>query len=177
MDEIVSTLGLQDKLQNLLSNLSGGQQRFYCAGSAHQAGDHIGRKIREVLHLPELAAEIAANRPQPVPVVHNAKIERRIREIDRSIARFMELYQHDNIPAEILGDSINKLYTEKTALQNSPTPEPKSKVLLFDLAQELIADAAEIWDFVGDEQKRRIMQSLIPRIVLTNDDVKIKWVF
>lgn len=137
----------------------------------------IDAKIREVLHSPELVADIAASRPQPAPAVQSVKIEKRIREIDRSIARLMELYQKDDIPPEVLGDSINKLYTEKTALQNSVTPEPKSDVLPFDLAQELIADAAEVWDFADDEQKRRIMQGLITRIVLTDDDVKIKWNF
>lgn len=137
----------------------------------------IDAKIREVLHSPELVADIAASRPQPAPIVQNTKIEKRIREIDRSIARLMELYQKDDIPPDVLGDSINKLYTEKTALQNSVTLEPKNDVLPFDLAQELLADAAEVWDIADDDQKRRIMQSLITRIVLTGDDVKIEWSF
>ena len=137
----------------------------------------IDAKVREVLHSPELAADIAASRAQPVPVVQNVKIEKRIREIDRSIARFMELYQKDDIPAEVLGDSINKLYAEKTALQNSITPEQAPEVLPFDLAQELIADAAQVWDFADDDQKRRIMQGLISRIVLTDEDIKIEWAF
>ena len=137
----------------------------------------IDARIREVLHSPELVADIAASRPQPAPVIQNTSIEQRSREIDRSIAKFMELYQKDDIPAEILGDSINKLYAEKTALQNSITPEQDPDVLPFDLAQELIADAAEIWDFADDDQKRRIMQSLISRIVLTDDDFDIEWAF
>lgn len=137
----------------------------------------IDAKVREVLHSPKLVADIAASRPQPAPIIENTKIEKRIREIDRSIARLMELYQKDDIPAEVLGDSINKLYTEKTALQGSATPEPESTVLPFDLARELIANAAEVWDFADDEQKRRIMQGLITRIVLTDDDVKVEWNF
>jgi len=137
----------------------------------------IDAKIREVLHSPELAADIAASRPQKVPIVQNVKIEKRIREIDRSIAKLMELYQKDDIPAEVLGDSINKLYAEKTALQNSITPDPESNVLPFDLAQELLADAAKIWDFADDEQKRRIMQELITKITLTDNNVEIEWSF
>lgn len=89
----------------------------------------------------------------------------------------MELYQHDDIPAEVLGNSINQLYTEKTALQNSVMPEPENSVLPFNLAQELITDAAEIWDFADESQKRRIIQSLISRIILTGDDIKIEWGF
>lgn len=137
----------------------------------------IDAQIREVLHSPELAADIAASRPQPAPVIQNVKIEKRIREIDRSIAKFMELYQKDDIPADVLGDSINKLYAEKTALQNGAEPEPENSVLPFDLAREIIADAADVWDFADEDQKRRIMQSLITRIVLTGDDIKIEWAF
>ena len=47
----------------------------------------------------------------------------------------------------------------------------------FDLVEELIADAAQIWDFADESQKRRIMQSLISRIILTDDEVKIEWAF
>ena len=137
----------------------------------------IDTQIREVLHSPKLAADIAASRPQRAPVIQNVTIEKRIREIDRSIAKLMELYQKDDIPADVLGDSINKLYAEKTALQNSITPEPEDDVLPFDLAQELLADAAEVWDFADEDQRRRIMQGLISRIVLTDDDVKIEWSF
>lgn len=137
----------------------------------------IDAKIREVLHSPALAAEIAASRQQPTPVVQNVNIEKRIREIDRSITKLMELYQKDDIPPEVLGDSINKLYTEKTALSDSIIPEHPPEVIPFDLAQELIADAAEMWDFADDDQKRRIMQGLITRIVLTDDDVSIEWAF
>ncbi len=44
MEEIVSTLGLQDKLQNLPSNLSGGQQRVSIARAPlTKPEDHIGR--------------------------------------------------------------------------------------------------------------------------------------
>lgn len=137
----------------------------------------IDAKIHEVLRSPELAADIASSRPQKVPSVQSEKIEKRVREIDRSITKLMELYQKDDIPAELLGDSINKLYAEKTALQNNITPEPESNVIPLDLAQELIANAAEVWDFANDDQKRRIMQRLITRIVLTDEDVQIEWSF
>ena len=46
-----------------------------------------------------------------------------------------------------------------------------------DLVAELITNAAEIWDFADENQKRRILQSLISRIVLTDDQVDIEWAF
>ena len=139
----------------------------------------IDEKIREVLHSPDLAAEIAARRSKPAaPEKKNNEVEKRIAAIDRQIGRFMELYQRDDIPTDVLGESINKLYNEKTALQAMLEPVAEEAAAMpFDLVEQLIKDAAQIWDFADEDQKRRIMQSLIKRIVLTDDDVEIEWAF
>ena len=44
MEEIVSTLGLQDKLQNLPSNLSGGQQRVSIARAPRSEERRVGKE-------------------------------------------------------------------------------------------------------------------------------------
>mgnify|MGYP002624459924 CR=1 FL=1 len=138
----------------------------------------VEERVRELLRSPWMIEELmAARKPQaPIPV-KNIEIEKRVREIDRQISKLMELYQRDDIPTEILGDSINKLYNEKLALQTSLEPVPVENTASFDLVQELIADAAQIWDFADEAQKRRILQSLIHRITLKDNDVEIKWVF
>lgn len=137
----------------------------------------IDEQIRALLRSPELAAELSENKPKPAPVTKNVDIERRIHEIDKQISKLMELYQHDDIPAELLGEKINRLYNERTALQDTLTPEVEQTTMPFDLVEELLSDAAQIWDFADEAQKRRIIQSLISRIVLTDDDVKIEWAF
>ena len=138
----------------------------------------IDAKIRELLSSPQMAAEIAAARkPKPATGSRNTEVEKRLREIDKQIGKLMELYQHDDIPAELLGERINKLYNERTALESSLTPMVKDDVTPFDLAEALISDAAQVWDFADENQKRRILQSLVSRIVLTDDDVKIEWAF
>ena len=137
----------------------------------------IDEQIRALLRSPELAAELSENKPKPAPATKNVDIERRIHEIDKQISKLMELYQHDDIPAELLGERINRLYNERTALQDTLAPEVEQTTMPFDLAAELLSDAAQIWDFADEAQKRRIMQSLISRIVLTDDDVKIEWAF
>lgn len=137
----------------------------------------IDAQIRELLHSPEMIAEIASHKPVVAPVVENVGIEKRIREIDRQIDKLMGLYQKDEIPTDLLGANINKLYTEKTALQAALTPVEEPAAVPFDLVQELIADAAAIWDFADEAQRRRITQSLVSRIVLTDEDIKIEWAF
>lgn len=137
----------------------------------------IDAQIRELLSSPQMATEVATNKAKPVPTTKNADIERRIHDIDKQISKLMELYQQDDIPPELLGDKINKLYNERTALQSSLEPVVESTTMPFDLVEELLSDAAQVWDFAGEAQKKRIMQSLISRIVLTEDDVKIEWAF
>lgn len=89
----------------------------------------VDSKIRELLQSPKMAVGLAANRPKKAPSVSsNASIEKRIRDIDKQISKLMELYQMDDIPAELLGGKINKLYGERTALQEtlSPNEEPEA---------------------------------------------------
>lgn len=137
----------------------------------------IDTQIRELLSSPQMAAEVATNKAKPVPTTKNTDIERRIHDIDKQISKLMELYQQDDIPPELLGDKINKLYNERTALQSSLEPVVEPTTMPFDLVEELLSDAAQVWDFADEAQKKRIMQSLISRIVLTEDDVKIEWAF
>lgn len=138
----------------------------------------IEKKILALLRNPKIAEELAAGKPKaPAPVSKNTDIGRRIREIDRQIGKLMELYQQDDIPPELLGEKINRLYGEKTALENSIAPVEETNAMPLDLVAELITNAAEIWDFADENQKRRILQSLISRIVLTDDQVDIEWAF
>jgi site-specific DNA recombinase len=151
-----------------------------CKNKIWKAGELepiIDQQIRELLRSPEMAEDIAANRPKAAPITKNTDIERRIHEIDKQISKLMELYQQDDIPPELLGEKINRLYNERTALESSLAPVVESDAIPFDLVEELLADAAQVWDFADESQKRRIMQSLISRIILIDDDVKIEWAF
>lgn len=138
----------------------------------------VDLKIRELLQSPKMVVELAASKTKKTPVSNNnSSIEKRIHDIDKQISKLMELYQMDDIPAELLGGKINKLYNERTALQATLTPVSQPEIMPFDLVEELIANAAQIWDFADELQKRRIIQSLVSRIILTDDDVKIEWLF
>lgn len=137
----------------------------------------VEEQIRMVLQSPQIALEAKAP-VTPQDNQHNAKIEKQIRAINRKISKTMELYQRDDIPADVLSENINKLYNEKTALESSliPTEETPQETSI-DLTQELIADAAQLWDFADESQKRRIIQSLVKKITLTGDDIQIEWRF
>lgn len=139
----------------------------------------IKSRIRELLMSPQMAKDIITSNQNKSVVVNNdtLKIERRIREIDKQIAKLMDLYQVYGIPAEILGTNINKLYHEKISLESTLKPVEKTELTPFSLIEELIKDAAQVWDFSDDSQKRRIIQGLVNRITLTGDSIDIEWSF
>lgn len=147
----------------------------------HWKGDEletaIDARIREILNNPSLVRDIMSHKPEKVQPIEGTKLEKRITEIDKQINKLMGLYQKDEIPPEILGEQINQLYTEKVTLQEAMPPEEKSEDVPFDLVEALIKDASQIWDFADESQKRRILQSLIKRIVLTDDNIDIEWSF
>lgn len=89
----------------------------------------------------------------------------------------MELYQLDKIPPELLGDNIDKLYREKIILQETLKKADVQLNASFDFIESLISQAAQILDFVDDSQKRRILQGLVKRIILTDNEIKIEWNF
>lgn len=137
----------------------------------------IDLRIREILSNPDMAAEIAARKPKTSKKKEGSKIEKRLLEIDKQINKLMGLYQNDEIPPELLGEKINKLYNEKTALQSTIVPDIEPEKMPFDLVEVLIADASQIWEYADEQQKRRIIQSLVSKIVLIDDDIKIEWTF
>ena len=147
-----------------------------CNWKSTELETRIDEKVRELLSSPSIAEELkAAYKPKIITPSRN--IEKRIKEIDSKINKLMELYQLDNFPIEILSENINKLYNEKMLLQTSLEPVSTDNVISFDLVQELISDAAQIWDFADEAQKRRILQSLIRKITLKDKDIKIEWSF
>lgn len=137
----------------------------------------IESKVSELLRTPNALKDLVNKSVKTTKVQPGvATLEKRIKEIDKQIEKLMLLYQKDNIPANILSDNISKLYNEKTNLEKSITSEMTStSTNTFDLASELLKSAALIWDFADEEQKRRILQSLITRITLDGKNVNIEW--
>lgn len=137
----------------------------------------VEERVREVLKSPEIAREIAEQRAKPEPERNDDAVRKRIADIDKQISKMMALYQQDAIPAELLSENISKLYNEKNSLSETLIPSVEEPERPFSLVQELIQDAAKVWDYADEAQKRRILQSLVTRITLTGDDVKIEWNF
>ena len=109
-----------------------------------------------------------------------ASIKRKIADLDRKISRTMELYENDSIPADILSARIDVFYREKTALTNKldklVTPTPKKDYNAEGIAS-LLSQFSLVWDSAEMDEKRQILFSLVNRILIDGDEVKIEWAF
>jgi site-specific DNA recombinase len=101
----------------------------------------------------------------------------RIREIDKQVRKLMLSFAKDLIPAELLSEHMGKLNNEKSALQASLAVKVEVAATPFDLTEKLAANAVQVWEFANESEKRKILESLISRITLTDKDIKIEWAF
>ena len=106
-------------------------------------------------------------------------LEKKIAELGQQISKLMELYSVDGISLEHLQEKINELNTNKLKLE-----QEKTKILL-EHEQELSKDEAvnliKSFDSVLEKgsmpEIRAILQALIDKIEIDNDDITIYWKF
>ena len=139
----------------------------------------VEQRVYELLQSPEIAQDlIEVSRQKSISAdTEGIEVEKRLGAIDREIKKFMELYRIDGIPPEILAENIKKLYAEKTALEAQLKSANRIPATPFDLVEELLYNATQVWNFADLSQKRRILQDLIDRIIIDGKNVKIEWSF
>jgi site-specific DNA recombinase len=104
----------------------------------------------------------------------------KIKEYDVQISHLMDLYQNKDMPANIVSARIEKLYSERTALDEQLHKlRPDLTDDSFDPAvfAKIVADAGAIWAQADTPGKRQILQTFINRIDLDGDDYRIEWSF
>jgi site-specific DNA recombinase len=125
----------------------------------------------------ELIKKEAASKRQPVDELNIVKSK--ITDLDRQINRLMDLYQKETMPLEMVSDRIEGLYQEKLALKKQLDGIAEASSYDFDRegVMAILSDIPLVWDCADTEQKRLIMRSLINRIVINGEDIKIEWSF
>lgn len=107
-------------------------------------------------------------------------IKEKISECDNQISKFMDLYQSDSIPAEILSQRIDKVYREKLQYEEQlERIEPQAPKKDFDAqsVEDMLSDLSSIWKIADKSEKRMVLEALVDRIVLDGESVKIEWSF
>ena len=144
----------------------------------------IEREVSRLLFDPDYYQILVQAREAEVkaaPKTDADVIRDKISDIARQIDRMMDLYQEERIPIEVLSARIDKLHREKTALEEQLSaiepPKPKSDFNDDEALEKLLNDFASSWDSTGLDERRHIVSTLIRRIVLDGEQVKIEWAF
>lgn len=106
-------------------------------------------------------------------------IKKKIETIDKQIKKLMDLYQLDTMPMEEVGKRIEALYNDKKALQSQLPEVTKETPDTFNLdwVHSVLDNTKLIWEHAELDEKRNILRSLINRILVYDDKIKIEWSF
>ena len=115
--------------------------------------------------------------PKPEPADNdNEKITAAISRIDGQISRFLDLYGIGRISVEQLDAKIEPLAQKKAQLQAKMTPKTANTVPR-EQAIQTIKDFSSIVATGDRQQIRSVIETLINRIVIDDDNIQIEWRF
>ncbi|MCL2754824.1 MAG: recombinase family protein [Oscillospiraceae bacterium] len=105
--------------------------------------------------------------------------QKRIAEIDKQIAKLMDLYALEAVPFETLSAKIDGLHKEKTALSKKLKSEESTSnaVPLKNINEfrSILADMGNLWDLADREQKRYLLSLLVREIRIDGFDLYYDW--
>jgi site-specific DNA recombinase len=146
-----------------------------------QLEEAIINKVQKVMFEESHFENLSNDNKTPSKNTQHDGIKIRVDQIDKEIKKFMDLYALGTIPTEVLSQRIDELYTEKTNLlktiDESNTATKKSKSINVSEFKELIQNMGSLWNLSNLEQKRLILSSLIRKIIINDDDIRIEWMF
>lgn len=110
---------------------------------------------------------------------HEDMIVKRLSQIDSQISKLMDLYTLGTIDIDIIQSKINPLAEEKAALEKTLHESRKETTVNMDddTVISLVDSLIEILDNGDIADKREIIQLLIDKIEIDNEDIRIYWNF
>lgn len=133
--------------------------------------------INEILELAFDESEIDKMAQVKIPNDKTITLKARIIEIDKQISKLMDLYQVGSIPLEQIGTRIKPLQNERDALEIEIKSNVEPVILSVNDAKKIVRKAEKILN--GDDlaKKRQLLDSLINKIVIYPNEIKIFWKF
>ena len=108
---------------------------------------------------------------------HNRQIEK----VHAEMRKTYELYQKDQITPEGFGKIYKPLEEQDRAL-TAELPKLQAEIDSIEIrqtsAEEVFAEATALhrkWPHFNQEEKRRIIESIVERITLSEDEIDITW--
>lgn len=151
-----------------------------CKNPTYKMEDLDKIVIEEILNLSvnKLELERISKRKIIAPDNKLSIIQARISDIDKQISKLMDLYQFGSIPINDIGNRLEKLQSEKSSLQNDIDRLSISRpILSIDDAYSAIQNADKVFASNDMSKKRVLINTLIKKIILTNEDIDIEWKF
>jgi site-specific DNA recombinase len=106
-------------------------------------------------------------------------IKSRIVEIDKQMNKLIDLYQIGTIPLTEISSRTDPLQKERDQLERqlNHLSIENTPVISVDEAKVIINTAHSVFDNGSDEEKRSFVNSLISKILILNNGLKIYWKF
>lgn len=148
-----------------------------CKNRTWRAEELEGIIIDEMKKLQLDPEGIVRNR-KPEQESKTEEIEKRIQELDIKISRFLDLYGAARIGLEQVSDKITSTEAEKTLLEAKlKALQADEKQLQPERATELISTISQIIDRGNQHEIKRLVQSLIEKVVIDGERIRIEWRF
>lgn len=108
------------------------------------------------------------------PIQIDPQLDKRIKSIDDQVKRLIELYAIDGIDLGIITAKIEELNTEKRKLEEQKNQQTDNKKTI-EYDESKLINARQILMNGSLEDKRKIVVSLIDRVLLFHDHIEIMW--
>lgn len=138
--------------------------------------DQVFNEIKQLSLDPEYMHELKEDK---APDNRSEIIQAEIDKIDDKLSKLMDLYVIGKMPMNILQDKIQELDEQKTKLEteiDSILAENDNK-LTKDQIKHIVEDFPEVLKRGNFEEIRAVIDDLIERIDIDNEDITIHWNF
>ncbi len=136
----------------------------------------IESEILKLAFNDEYFEEIVASRINSAPEINSEEIVKRIMEIDKQIARMVDLYQIGGIPLEQISDRIAKLKNEKDTISEQLADTKETKITISE-AREVLSRAKDAFNNDDLPKQRLLISTIVDYIEIDDDMVNIHWSF
>ena len=134
---------------------------------------HVIQAVQNLIHHDDILKQVLQASPVKEPTMDEEMAERQIAEIDRQLARVIELYQLDTIPMEEVAKRTRELSAKKELLQN----QGNRKGAAANRSQAAFLESIRQFDAhffdAPTERKRLLISSLIESIRINGDQIAI----
>lgn len=130
--------------------------------------------IRELIEDKQMIQDLATSPNKKEKTIDSKKITDRIESIDKQLSKLIDLYQIGNLHMDVLTNRVQALDQEKKALSEKLNEKEikEDSIAAFIDTLKSFEDSFETTDL---DSKRMLISTLIERIDIDGNNVKIQW--